>query len=101
MYPTVFNGLGTMGEDYVIKLKPNFTPNAIFSPRQIPHSYRKKINEKLHRMETMGVISRIEEPTDWCSAIVAVPKKNGLMRVCVDLCPLNEHSSRSISTAKG
>ncbi|XP_023809445.1 general vesicular transport factor p115-like [Oryzias latipes] len=34
-----------------------------------------KVKQELSRMEDLGVITKIEEPTDWCSGMVVVPKK--------------------------
>lgn len=45
-------------------------------------------------MEQLGVITKVEEPTDWCSGMVTVPKKNGAVRICVDLTKLNEDVCR-------
>ena len=45
-------------------------------------------------MEEMGVISLIEEPTDWCAGMVPVRKKNGRIRICVDLTRLNKSVMR-------
>ncbi len=45
---------------------------------------------QLERMELLGVITKFEEPTDWCSGMVPVPKKNGEVRICIDLTKLNE-----------
>ena len=53
-YPKVFTGLGTMGEAYEIKLKPNAQPHAIYTPRQVPIPYRSKVKEELYRMEALG-----------------------------------------------
>ena len=39
----------------------------------------------------MGVIRKVQEPTDWCSGIVVVPKSNDRVRICVDLTKLNEN----------
>ena len=47
-------------------------------------------------MENLGVISRVEEPTQWCAAMVVVPKPSGSIRICVDLKPLNESVMREI-----
>ena len=40
-------------------------------------------------MEYLGVISKVDVPTPWCAGMVVVPKKNGTVRICVDLKPLN------------
>ena len=45
-------------------------------------------------MEDMGVISRVDQPTEWCAGMVVVPKKSGAVRICVDLKPLNESVTR-------
>jgi hypothetical protein len=34
-----------------------------------------KVKAELTRMEKLGVISRIDEPTEWCAGMVVVPKK--------------------------
>ena len=86
----VFHGLGNLGEEYHIRLKPGATPFALYAPRRVPLPLRKKVSEELQRMETMGVISRVDVPTPWCAGIVVVPKKSGSVRICVDLKPLNQ-----------
>ena len=35
-----------------------------------------KVKCELEKMEREGVISKINEPTDWCSGMVVVPKLN-------------------------
>ena len=45
-------------------------------------------------MESMGVITRIDEPTEWCAGMVVVPKRSGKVRICVDLTKLNESVCR-------
>ena len=51
---------------------------------------------ELKRMQRLGVISPIEEPTPWCAAMVVVPKDSGAVRICVDLKPLNENVLREV-----
>ena len=95
-YPKVFQGLGEFGEPYCIKLVPDAVPHAIFTPRRIPIPYREKVKEELSRMEERVVISRVDGPTKWCSGMVAIPKKNGAVRICVDLQKLNKSVLREV-----
>ena len=47
-------------------------------------------------METQGVISKVNQPTPWCAGMVAVPKKSGAIRICVDLKRLNQNVLREV-----
>ncbi|KAI2648260.1 hypothetical protein H4Q32_018307 [Labeo rohita] len=90
LYPSVFQGLGKLKEPYHTELEQGAVPYALSTPRRVPLPLRDKVREELERMERMGVISKVTEPTAWCSGMVVVPKptKNKL-RICVDLTPLN------------
>ena len=35
-FPTVFNSLGTLGEEFTTNLKPNAVPQAIYTARHVP-----------------------------------------------------------------
>ena len=48
------------------------------------------------RKEGMGIIRKVEEPTPWCAAMVVAPKKEGAIRICVDLKPLNNNVLREV-----
>ena len=56
MFPKVFQGLGTMGETYSIKLKPGAEPHAIYAPRNVPLPLRGQVQEELVRMQSLGVM---------------------------------------------
>ena len=62
-----------MKGDYKIKLNKDAKLFALYTPRRIPIPLLPKVKEELQRMEKLGVISRISEPTDWCAGIVVVP----------------------------
>ena len=49
---------------------------------------------EIDRMLQMGVISKVERHTEWCSPMVVTPKPNGDVRICVDLTRLNENVFR-------
>ena len=93
-FPNVFTGLGNFGEPYTIKLKEDAKPRALYTPRNVPISLQGKVRDELNRMESLGVISKVREPTPWCSGMVVVPKKSGDVRICVDLKALNESVMR-------
>ena len=46
------------------------------------------VKEELEWMEWLGVIARVEQPTDWCAGIVVIPKPNGKVCKCVYLTKL-------------
>ena len=41
------------------------------------------------------MIVRVKEPTDWVSSLVAVEKKNGKLRICIDPKDLNRNLKRA------
>ena len=96
-FPSLFAGLGEFkGAPYEIKLKPDFKPFALYTPRTVALPLREKVQAELQRMQELGVISPIEEPTPWCSGMVVVPKKSGQVRICVDYRVLNESVLREV-----
>ena len=95
-FPSVFHGLGTLGDPYQIKLKEGAIPHSIYTPRTVPLPLRGKVKEELCRMEAMGIISKIQDPTPWCAGMVVVPKRSGAVRICVDLKPLNHNVLREV-----
>jgi len=95
-YPALFSGLGTFKGEYTINLKPDAQPFSLFTPRNVPIPLREKVSQELQRMESLGVISKVTEPTPWCAAMVVVPKPSGSVRICVDFRPLNGSVMREI-----
>ena len=95
-FASLFHGLGNLGELYAIKLKEDAQPHAIYTSRNVPLPLRGKVQEELKRMETIGVISKVTQPTPWCAGMVVVPKPSGAVCICVDLKPLNENVLREV-----
>ena len=94
-FPNLFQGLGTMKSQVKIELKEGLEPFAQATPRRVAAARRRPLQEELARMEKMGVIQRIEEPTEWCAPCIVVPKKNGKIRVCIDFTRLNKAVKRA------
>jgi len=45
-------------------------------------------------MEELGVISKVDMPTKWCTSMVVEPKSESKIRICVDLTKLNHSVQR-------
>ena len=90
-FPNVFSGLGCMDGEYETKLTPSHEPfNQTTTPRRVPIPLLPKVKNELDRIETMGVIEKVDAPTEWCSHIVVVPKHNGKVRICGNFIQLNK-----------
>ena len=87
-----------LGKPVEIELKPDCKPYNCVNARRIPIHIRLKVRTELERMEKAGVITKVEQPTDWCSPLVSVLKPNGNVRVCVDLKRLNASVKRESTT---
>ena len=72
----------------------NPEPFALHVPRKVPLPLLKKTKDEIEKMLQMGVISRVDEPTPWCSPMVVTPKPNSDVRICVDLTKLNQNIRR-------
>eukprot|EP00731_Ephydatia_muelleri_P036767 Em0321g6a len=80
----------------VLQMELKYSGRVCHQPVNIPIPYFEKVKLELTKMESSGVISQVDVPTEWCAAMVAVPKKTGSLRICVDLRPLNECVLREV-----
>ncbi|XP_054279604.1 uncharacterized protein K02A2.6-like [Macrosteles quadrilineatus] len=65
-----------------IQLKEGAKPIFV-KPRQVPYALRKAVEDELHRLESSGIISKVEN-SQWGTPIVPVKKPNGSVRLCAD-----------------
>lgn len=93
-FPQLFQGLGCVKQPYKVKLRKDAVPLSLSTPLRIPIPLMEKIKEELDSMITLGVIESVDEPTDWCSAMVVVTKSNRSYRICVDFTELNKYVER-------
>ena len=93
-YPTVFDkGVGLLEGQYHIRLDPSVTP-VQHPPRRVPVPLRDVLQRTLIDLTRQGIITPVQEPTPWISSMVAVPKKNGTLRICLDPQDLNKAIQR-------
>ena len=66
-FPKVFSGLGDFGKQYHIQLKEGSAPYCLYTPRNVAIPLKEKVQVEQDKMEKMGVISKVNEPTQWCA----------------------------------
>ena len=76
-FPQLFTGLGKLPGLYTIKLSEGAKPFSLHVPRQVAVPLMEAVKQELNRMEQLGVIAPVQEPTPWCSSMVVVLKLNG------------------------
>ena len=64
------------------------------TPRRVAIPLLPRVKAELERMVQLGVISPVEDPTEWCAGMVVAQKTNGSVRICVDLTRLNKSVCR-------
>ena len=80
--------------EYKMTVDPTVSP-VIRSARQIPIAMKDRVKQELDSMESQGVISKITDPTDWCSNMVCAKKKDkDQIRLCIDPKDLNKALKR-------
>ena len=86
----MFEGLGSFPGVHKIQLKPEVNP-VIHPPRKVLIALRDKLDKELERMESLEVIAKVMEPTDWVNSN-ATPEKQrtGALQVCLDPGDLNQ-----------
>ena len=69
---------------------------SLFTAQKILIPLRDKVHNELKQMKASGIISKVDQPTEWCSGMVVVQKKSGGVRICVDLKPLNKSIQQEV-----
>ncbi|GFS74138.1 reverse transcriptase domain-containing protein [Trichonephila clavipes] len=91
-FADVFTGTGRLKRIVNIKLKENSVPH-VAAPRKVPLAMNNKVVEELSNMVEAGIISKVEEPTEWVRNMVVIDSPK-IFRICLDPRPLNEAIQR-------
>jgi len=93
-HQSVFQGLGHF-KGRKIKLQINESIEPKVQPlRRIPFHVRHQIDAEIDKLLSLDVIEPASGATTWVSPVVPVPKKNGEIRLCVDLRAVNSAIKR-------
>ncbi|XP_041464585.1 uncharacterized protein K02A2.6-like [Lytechinus variegatus] len=93
-FPDCFTGIGRFPGEFHITLMEDAHP-VVHASRKLPIHLQKELKEELDRMQELGVITRVTEPTDWVSSLAVSRKSNGKLRVCLDPKDLNRACRRT------
>ena len=88
-YTDVFTGEGKLEGLLHLEIDKNVQPVQL-PTRKVPIALREPLKQELDRLSNIGVIRKVDTPTNWISALVVTTKKNGKVRLCIDPKPLNE-----------
>ena len=94
-FKTVFDNTSVgqiKGEPYDIKLKQDAVP-VVDIQRTTPFAILDKVTAEIRRMESLGVIVKVNEPTEWVNSMVVVQRGDKL-RICLDPTSLNKYIRR-------
>ncbi|CAB4016774.1 uncharacterized protein K02A2.6-like, partial [Paramuricea clavata] len=93
-YAHLFNGIGTL-KNFEVKLHIDDTvPPVAQTPRRIPFNMRQKVSDALDTLESDGIIEKVSDATPWVSPLVVIPKKDGEIRLCIDMRMANQAIQR-------
>jgi len=88
-FADLFDGLGHLQGD--VHLQVNLkVPPVQMSLRRLPRGVRENVGAELIRLEDLGLIESVSEPSPWISALLGVAKPDGRVRICIDPKPLNK-----------
>ena len=92
-FENVFGEVGCLEGECHIVVDPDVTP-VVAAPRKVPFALRDPLKQELDRMEKLGVITKVDEPSDWVNPLVVVEKPNKSLRICLDPRQLNKAIKR-------
>ena len=93
-FPRVFaEEVGQLEGEYHIKLDAAISP-VQHAPQQVLVALRDQLKAELDKMTEQGIVAPVTAPTPWVSSLVVVPKKNGMLRLCLDPKDLNKAVQR-------
>lgn len=87
-FSEVFEGIGLFQGECSIHTDPAVHPT-VHPSRRVPLTLKDKLKNELEKMESLNIIRKVTEPTQWVSSLVVVGKPNGKLRVCLDPKDLN------------
>ena len=87
-FPDRFQGIGQFPGEYTIRLCDNAQP-VIHSPQKCPISICPKVKAELDYRVKLGIVTPVDEQTDWVSSLAYAWNASGELHICLDPHDLN------------
>ena len=82
-------------KNFQLRIPIDETVKPVIQPiRRIPYHLREKLDRKLNELVDLDIIEPVDGPSQWISPVVVIPKKNGDVRICVDMRRANQAVTR-------
>lgn len=86
----IFQGMGKL-KDFKLMLPIDRSDPSVAQPvRRLPFKVRDQINEQIEDLLNSDIIEKVEGPTEWVSPVIPIIKKNGGVRLCVEMRRANQ-----------
>ncbi|XP_034192266.2 uncharacterized protein LOC117609734 [Osmia lignaria lignaria] len=86
----IFRGIGKL-KDFKLTIPIDRSHPPVAQPvRRLPFKLRDQINKQLKELLDLDITETVEGPTEWVSPVIPIVKKNGEVRLCVDMRRANE-----------
>ena len=84
-YKDIFEGSGALKNfELTIQIDPSVQP-CVQKPRRLPFLMKKQVEAEIQKLLDQDFIEPVNSSPEWVSPLVCVPKKNGDVRLCVDM----------------
>ena len=81
-FPDIFNGdIGTLPGSVGLTLNSD-VELILCPPKRLPIELKESVKLELDRLVTAGVLTPVDEPTDWVNQTAIATTKNGSLRIC-------------------
>lgn len=86
----LFNGLGCITcTNHHIEVDATYSP-VVNPPCRVLVLLKWRVQDEIKRMEQLGIVEKVREPTNWVNSMVVATKPNGKLQICIDPRDLNK-----------
>ena len=94
-YKDIFDSMGSLKNlEHTVQIDPSIQP-CIQNPRRLLFLIKKQVETEIQKFRDQGFIEPVNSSPELVFPPVCVPKRNGDVRLCVDICKVNTEIIRN------